>query len=71
MSIPAIGVQSVPVVHLGLNSDGTLQVPTQRVYGPISYAGIRLVTCGGAFDHSTGHYVDNIVVFGHMVGVSR
>jgi sortase (surface protein transpeptidase) len=37
--------------------------PTKEVYGPQPNATLRLVTCGGAFDHSTGHYVDNVIVF--------
>ena len=41
--------------------------PTTLVYGPTSRAEIRLVTCGGAFDATTGHYVDNIVAFGHLL----
>lgn len=42
--------------------------PTALVYGNSSNrAEIRLITCGGAFDRSTGHYVDNIVVFGHLI----
>ena len=41
--------------------------PTSLVYGPTKRAEIRLVTCGGAFDQATGHYVDNIVVFGHLL----
>jgi hypothetical protein len=39
--------------------------PTDRVYGPFRFAGLRLITCGGAFDTSTHHYLDNIVVFAH------
>jgi len=43
--------------------------PTSQVYGNTTgRAEIRLITCGGAFDRSTGHYVDNIVVFGHLKG---
>jgi len=43
--------------------------PTSQVYGDTTgRAEIRLITCGGAFDRSTGHYVDNIVVFGHLIG---
>ena len=41
--------------------------PTRLVYGPTKRAEIRLITCGGAFDQATGHYVDNIVVFGHLL----
>jgi len=44
------------------------QFPTARVYGNTTdRAEIRLITCGGAFDQATGHYVDNIVAFGHLV----
>lgn len=41
--------------------------PTSSVYGTTSRAEIRLVTCGGAFDQATGHYVDNIIAFGHLL----
>lgn len=37
--------------------------PTDAVYGPVPRPELRLVTCGGEFDRSTGHYVDNVVVF--------
>lgn len=37
--------------------------PTQEVFGNINYAGIRVITCGGAFNHQTYEYEDNIVVF--------
>lgn len=37
--------------------------PTEAVYGHTPDARLRLVTCGGEFDRSTRHYVDNIVVF--------
>jgi len=40
--------------------------PTQTVYGTTTPPEIRLITCGGAFDATTGHYVDNIVAFGHL-----
>lgn len=42
--------------------------PTALVYGDTKgRAELRLITCGGAFDRSTGHYVDNIVAFAHLV----
>ena len=41
--------------------------PTASVYGKTSYPGLRLVTCGGAFDEATGHYTDNIIVYAHMI----
>jgi LPXTG-site transpeptidase (sortase) family protein len=45
--------------------------PTRRVYGAIGYAGLRLITCTGSFDSSTGHYVDNLIVFARMTGHSK
>jgi sortase (surface protein transpeptidase) len=42
--------------------------PTALVYGKDEHAVLRLVTCGGSFDDSTGHYLDNIVVFASLVG---
>lgn len=41
--------------------------PTARVYGMLSYPGIRLITCGGRFDTSSGHHVDNIIAYGKLV----
>lgn len=41
--------------------------PTEKVYGNIDFAGLRLITCGGKFDSKIGHYVSNIVVFAKMV----
>ncbi|GLY90703.1 class F sortase [Actinoallomurus iriomotensis] len=41
--------------------------PTQKVYGKLSYPGIRLITCGGRFDASWGHHVDNIIAYGRLV----
>jgi sortase (surface protein transpeptidase) len=40
--------------------------PTEEVYGDIGYPGLRLITCGGAFDESTGDYQDNIIVFASL-----
>ena len=37
--------------------------PTHEVYGPTPDAELRLITCGGAFDPATGHYLSNIVVY--------
>jgi hypothetical protein len=42
--------------------------PTDLVYSDINHAGLRIVTCGGAFDDTIGHYLDNIVVFASLVG---
>ena len=37
--------------------------PTALVYQGDGKASLRLVTCGGEFDRSTGHYLDNTIVF--------
>jgi sortase (surface protein transpeptidase) len=37
--------------------------PTQAVYGATPDAELRLITCGGAFDAATSHYLSNIVVY--------
>jgi sortase (surface protein transpeptidase) len=41
--------------------------PTKAVYGNLDHAGLRVITCGGAFDHRARSYVDNIVVFADLV----
>jgi sortase (surface protein transpeptidase) len=37
--------------------------PTQAVYGPTPDSELRLITCGGAYDPATGHYLSNVVVY--------
>jgi Sortase domain len=37
--------------------------PADTVYGPTAWPTLRLVTCGGVFDHQTGHYLSNTVIF--------
>ena len=40
--------------------------PTNAVYGAINRAGLRLITCGGNFDATAGHYEDNLVVYADL-----
>jgi sortase (surface protein transpeptidase) len=40
--------------------------PTEEVYGPIRYAGLRLITCGGSYDQDRGGYQRNLVVFAKL-----
>ena len=42
--------------------------PTRTVYGPTPDAELRLITCGGAFDAATRHYLSNIVVYATEFG---
>ncbi|GAA3508511.1 class F sortase [Actinomadura keratinilytica] len=41
--------------------------PGDRVYGNVRYAGLRLVTCGGAYDRKERSYRDNVIVYAHLV----
>ena len=41
--------------------------PTQEVYGNVDKAELRLITCGGTFNHKTQHYSENTVVFATLV----
>ena len=36
--------------------------PAEVVYLPTAESELRMITCGGRFDRSTGHYEDNVVV---------
>jgi hypothetical protein len=51
----------------GVRRYAKVRFPTQLVYGNTDHAALRLITCGGSFDFSTGHYVDNVVVFASLV----
>jgi len=42
--------------------------PSGMIYGNTRYPGLRLITCGGPFDTATRQYLDNIVVYTHLVG---
>jgi hypothetical protein len=41
--------------------------PSRMIYSAAQYAGLRLITCGGDFDGSTGHYLSSTVVFASLV----
>lgn len=43
------------------------QFPTASVYGPTERPELRVITCGGTVSAETGHHVDNVVVFAHLV----
>lgn len=42
--------------------------PTAAVYGPTHGPALRLVTCSGGFNRSSGHYLDNTIVFAAPAG---
>jgi LPXTG-site transpeptidase (sortase) family protein len=41
--------------------------PASLVYHKTQRPTLRLITCDGAFDRSTGHYVGNYIVFANMI----
>ena len=45
-------------------------LPAQLVYGSHGTRSLNLVTCGGIFNHATGSYASNIVVFSTLVSTS-
>jgi hypothetical protein len=54
-----LAVFRVTAVHSYLKT----RFPTSAVYGPTPTAQLRLITCGGAFDFSTNHYLSNVIAF--------
>jgi Sortase domain len=42
-------------------------LPAGRIWNRTREPVLRLITCGGSFDRSTGHYRDNIIVFAGAV----
>ncbi|MFJ6214681.1 class F sortase [Streptomyces sp. NPDC092296] len=45
--------------------------PDQRVYGDGPTAQLRVITCGGAYDHKHRDYTANVVVFAHLDSFRR
>jgi Sortase domain len=45
--------------------------PSRTIYGATDYAALHLITCGGAFDDATGHYLSSTVVFASLSSSRR
>ncbi|WP_410658575.1 class F sortase [Amycolatopsis sp. lyj-112] len=43
--------------------------PTEKVYGDTAGPELRLITCGGDFDSSTGNYLDNVIAYAKLTHV--
>jgi sortase (surface protein transpeptidase) len=56
----------VTFVITGVRQYSKTAFPTLAVYANTAVPTIRLVTCGGAFDTTTHHYLSNIVAFGQL-----
>lgn len=70
--------QLITVVRLDLVKvtyvvDGIQIIPKNRfpwiAVFTARYAALRLITCGGAFDPADGHYLDNVIVWAHLVQI--
>jgi sortase (surface protein transpeptidase) len=43
-------------------------LPVARIFNRTSQPEVRLITCGGDYDRSTGHYRDNVIVYASPTG---
>lgn len=50
----------------GTAQSAKAEFPTASVYSNVPAPELRLITCGGIFDASTGHYLDNLIVFAEL-----
>jgi len=58
--------RSATFVITGVREYAKDSFPTLEVYGNTAGPTLRLVTCGGAFDRASGHYVSNIIAYGEL-----
>lgn len=47
------------------------EFPTEKVYGSVGGAELRLITCGGTFDQSGRTYLGNLIVYAEHVGTTQ
>ncbi len=50
----------------GVREYSKSRFPSKAIYGAANFAALRLITCGGAFDYATGHYLSSTVVFASL-----
>jgi sortase (surface protein transpeptidase) len=43
-------------------------LPTSRIWTKANRPLLRLITCTGSFDHATGHYRDNLILYASPTG---
>ena len=51
----------------GVRQYSKANFPAKTLYRATRFAGLRLITCGGAFDYATSQYLSSIVVFAFLV----
>ncbi|KFU81090.1 Sortase family protein [Amycolatopsis lurida] len=64
----ADGITAVFTVY-AVERHSKASFPTEKVYGDTTGPELRLITCGGDFDSSTGNYLDNVVAFAKLTRV--
>jgi sortase family protein len=50
----------------GVREYAKARFPARTIYGTAGFAALRMITCGGAFDYATGHYLSSTVVFASL-----
>jgi hypothetical protein len=50
----------------GVREYAKSRFPAKAIYGTTDFAALRLITCGGAFDYASGHYLSSTVVFASL-----
>ena len=55
----------------GVREYAKARFPAQTIYGAAGFAALHLITCGGAFDYTTGHYLSSTVVFASLTSARR
>jgi hypothetical protein len=50
----------------GVRQYSKTNFPAKIIYGASGYAALHLITCGGAFDYASGHYLSTTVVFASL-----
>ncbi|WP_181773065.1 class F sortase [Amycolatopsis pittospori] len=59
------GVTAVFTVY-AVERHAKASFPTEKVYGDTTGPELRLITCGGDFDSSTGNYLDNVIAYAKL-----
>ena len=55
----------------GVRQYSKANFPAKTIYGTPGYAALHLITCGGAFDYASGHYLNSTVVFASLTSSRR
>ncbi|MBE1581005.1 class F sortase [Amycolatopsis roodepoortensis] len=61
----ADGITAVFTVY-AVERHAKASFPTEKVYGDTTGPELRLITCGGDFDSSTGNYLDNVIAYAKL-----